>query len=303
MINRRFPPLRALQAFEVAARKLSFTRAAEELCVSPSAISHQIKELEVFLGEALFVRNGRDVKLSKLGKQYYQEIQKAFGLVESATKNVLVEQTTTIRLAVYGAIAQKWLLKRLTEFYRLHPEIDLQIILMTADPELSDQIADAFITSTPSKRGYDDIIILQEHYVAVCHPAILQGRNPAELGRDLWDLPIITNLNEPLGSDWQDWSSAIGLPLPVPLTIRFRYFSHQILVIEAALLGLGVALCNNFLVKDQLASGQLITLPYPAFNTGLHYYLCIKQSRLREDGLHKFSRWLQKTVATEVQQV
>ncbi len=300
MINRRIPPLRALQAFEAAARKLSFTRAAEELCVSPSAVSHQIKELESFLGEALFIRNGREIKLSALGKQYYQEIRKAFGLVESATKNVLVEQTTTIRLAVYGAFAHKWLLKKMDGFYKELPEIDLQIILMSSDPELSDQTADAFISAGPSKRGYESTLILQEHFIAVCNPDLLQGIGPHVLGSRLWELPVITNRDEPLGSDWQDWAYAVGIPLPSPQTIRFRYFSHQILTIEAAVLGLGVALCNHFFVQDELVAGQLTTLPYPVFNTGGGYYLCVKQSRLREDGLLKFSRWLQKIVASEV---
>jgi LysR family glycine cleavage system transcriptional activator len=295
MTNRRLPPFRALQVFDAAARKLSFTRAADELFVTPSAISHQIKELETFLGEALFIRNGRDIKLSKLGSQYNQEIQAALNLVASATRSVVGERTTTIRLAVFGAFAQKCLIKNMGDFYKSHPEIDLQVIMMSSDPELSDRTADVFITSNPSKRGYETTLILDESFVPVCHPDILQGMAPNILDPDIWRLPIITNQNDPLGSDWLDWASAAELTLPLLLTMKFRYFSHQMLAIEATLMGLGVALCNSWFIKDELESGQLISLdPSPPLSTGLNYYLCIKQSRLKEDALQKFCRWIKK---------
>jgi len=295
MTNRKLPPFRALQVFDAAARKLSFTRAADELYVTPSAVSHQIKELETFLGEALFVRNGRDIKLSKLGSQYNQEIQAALNLVASATSNVVGEKTTTIRLAVFGAFAQKYLIKKMPYFYKLYPEIDLQIIMMSSDPELSDRMADVFITSNPSKRGYEATLILDESFVPVCRPDILQGIASNILDRDLWKLPIITNQNDPLGSDWLDWASATQLTLPSISTIKFRYFSHQILAIDATIMGLGIALCNSWFIKDELESGQLIALDSsPPPNTGLNYYLCVKQSRLKEDALQKLCRWIKK---------
>jgi len=295
MTNRRLPPFRALQVFDAAARKLSFTRAADELYVTPSAVSHQIKELETFLGEALFIRNGRDIKLSQLGNQYNQEIQAAFNLVASATSNVVGEKTTTIRLAVFGAFAQKCLIKNMSEFYKLYPEIDLQIIMMSSDPELSDRTADIFITSNPSKRGYESTLILDESFVPVCHPDILEGIAPNILEPELWKLPIITNQNDPLGADWLGWASATELTLPPLSTMKFRYFSHQILAIEATIKGLGVSLCNSWFIKDELESGQLITLDSsPPLNTGLNYYLCVKQSRLKEDALQKLCRWIKK---------
>ena len=123
----KLPPLRAVHCFESVARNSSFSLAAEELNVTQSAVSHQIRLLEDYLGESLFIRQGRKLSLSDTGTRYLEDISPAISSIAMASQKVREGDKGSIRLAIYSSLAVKWLIPRLSDFKRLHPEIDLTL--------------------------------------------------------------------------------------------------------------------------------------------------------------------------------
>ena len=150
----KLPPLRAVQYFEVVARLLSFSRAAIELNVSQSAVSHQIRLLEDFLGERLLLRQGRLLSLTAQGEVYFEGISAGLGQIAQSSEQLRGGGEMRVRLAVYSSFAVKWLIPRLAGLRQLYPELDLSLEMVAEDPELSDRVADGFITVSPEGPGY-----------------------------------------------------------------------------------------------------------------------------------------------------
>jgi DNA-binding transcriptional LysR family regulator len=142
----KLPPLKALPVFEAAARLNSFSAAAEELSITQSAVSHQIKQLETYLGERLFWRSGRKVTLTDEGRQYLDAIGSALLQIERASEQLLGHEESRLRLSVFSSFAVRWLAPRLPDLQRLHPQIDLALEMSSENPVLSDRVADCFIT-------------------------------------------------------------------------------------------------------------------------------------------------------------
>ena len=132
----KLPPLRAVQYFEVVARLLSFSRAALELNVSQSAVSHQIRLLEDFLGERLLLRQGRLLSLTPQGEVYFEGISAGLGQIAQSSEQLRGGGEMRVRLAVYSSFAVKWLIPRLAGLRQLHPELDLSLEMVAEDPEL-----------------------------------------------------------------------------------------------------------------------------------------------------------------------
>lgn len=211
----KLPPLRAVQYFEVVARLLSFSRAALELNVSQSAVSHQIRLLEDFLGERLLLRQGRLLSLTPQGEIYFEGI--AAGLVQIAQSSEQLRGggEMRVRLAVYSSFAVKWLIPRLAGLRQLYPELDLSLEMVAEDPELSDRVADGFITVSPEGPGYMHDLLYRERLMPVCSRRMWQqveGEWPATL----WQLPLLSiqAIYREKGEDWRRWAEMGGLTIP-----------------------------------------------------------------------------------------
>lgn len=144
---------RAMQAFEAVTRHLSVTRAADELGVSQSAISHQLRQLSEVVGERLVERRGRGIVLTVAGDRLARRLQPAFAEIERSMSEAIGGTRDTVRLAICSSFGPGWLVPRLSRFYAAHPGLPLQLCMYARDPELTDAVADAFVTTLPREKG------------------------------------------------------------------------------------------------------------------------------------------------------
>ena len=301
----KLPPLKSLPVFEAVARLQSFSAAAEELAITQSAVSHQIKQLETYLGERLFWRSGRSVTLTDEGRQYFDAISSALLQVERASEQLLGNEQSRIRLSVFSSFAVRWLVPRLPELQRLHPQIDLALEMSSENPVLSERVADCFITIHPTVPAYSYEHLYTERLFPVCSQEYWQ-RIRRELGREEPEVrdeqplssdevarfPLLSThsiFDKPAG-DWEAWYREVGEPIPD--SARVQHFSHMLLALEAARFHQGIALTNDYMLSTRKDSADFVRLPTHSVITGDKFYFAWKTSRRREKGIQMLRRWL-----------
>ncbi|WP_370229756.1 LysR family transcriptional regulator [Marinobacter nauticus] len=302
----RLPPLKALPVFEAAARLNSFSAASEELAITQSAVSHQIKQLETYLGERLFWRSGRRVTLTDEGRQYFDAIGSALLQIERASEQLLGHEESRLRVSVLSSFAVRWLVPRLPDLQRLHPQIDLALEMSSENPVLSDRVADCFITIHRDSRAYSYDLLYEERLFPVCSQDYWQ-RMRRELGRDveperrdeqpvspgeMAGFPLLSThsiFDRPAG-DWEAWYSAVSELMPTGT--RVQHFSHMLLALEAARFHQGIALTNDYMLSTRKDSEDFVRLPTHSVVTGDKFYFAWKTSRRRERGIQTLRRWL-----------
>ncbi|ENY73178.1 LysR family transcriptional regulator [Aeromonas diversa] len=285
----KLPPLRAVHYFEAVARLQSFSRAAAELMVSQSAVSHQIRLLEDYLGEALLLRQGRRVSLTAAGESYLEGITAGLGMIAQASEQLRGGGEMRVRLALYSSFAVKWLIPRLNGLRQQHPELELDLEMVAEDPQLSDRVADCFITVSPQARGYSHDLLYRERLMPVCSRRLwqqLEGEWPASL----WQLPLLSiqAIYKEKGEDWRRWAEVGGLTIPPEA--RMHHFSHILLALEAANWDQGVALINDYMLRSD--EPNLVRLPLHPLETGDSFYFVCKRSRLHEPAISRLRQWL-----------
>lgn len=295
-MRRRLPPLRALHAFEVAARHLSFARAAEELGVTPAAISQQIKQLEDILGVGLFHRGAR-LSLTRAAALVAGEVSDAFDRLASAVGRLAPDgPARPLVVSAPPAFAARWLVPRLTRFQDAHPGVDLHLSATLRLVDLDREGVDLAIRYGSGR--YPGLLVERlrlEEVVAVAAPRLAAG-----LG-EVSDLARATLLvNEGIGWDpsfptWPAWLSEMGAP-PTE-TLRLRPFGDASLVLEAALAGLGVALVWRTLVCDELAGGRLVAL-FPGRPLASAYHLACLPERAEFPPIRAFRDWIKAELVT-----
>jgi LysR family glycine cleavage system transcriptional activator len=253
----KHPPLRSLAVFEAAARNGSFWRAADELNITKSGISHHIKALEVFLDTKLFVRLSRGVRLTVEGVTYYESIHEAYRHIDDGTQRLLgspQRETLTVQCGV--SFGYRWLTPRLPLFLSENPGIDLRILTPTAKLEDRSDAVDIEIRYGPSSEpGMHVESLFEENIVPMCSPAILKGRGLLEPG-DLSKFRLIeSDLSE---YSWSSWLSANRIGISDFSRLRF---DNIMLALQAAVSGLGIALEGEFLASEELAAGRLVIPP------------------------------------------
>jgi len=300
------PPLKALPVFEAVARLNSFSLAAQELNLSQSAVSHQIRALENHLGESLFQRQGRYLSLTAERKHYLDAISSSLSQIARASNLIRGESETKVRIAVYSSFAVCWLMPRLPDLMRRHPNLDISITMTHSSPELSDKTADCFITTDKDKRGFAFTPIYRERIFPVCSPAFYEAmKNTLNIHSDtdmanllakqperLGDFPLVTSFgiyNE-YTEDWRLWFSEKGKILPDEL--QLHKFSHLLLTYEAAKYSLGIALINDYMFNEDKTKDDLIRLPTHHIETDDEFYFAYKYSRRNEPGIAEVKRWL-----------
>ncbi|MFH4509488.1 LysR family transcriptional regulator [Vibrio alginolyticus] len=290
----KLPPLRAVHCFESVARNSSFSLAAEELNVTQSAVSHQIRLLEDYLGESLFIRQGRKLSLSDTGTRYLDDISPAISSIAMASQKVREGDKGSIRLAIYSSLAVKWLIPRLSDFKRLHPEIDLTLNMVVGDPEQTDSVGDCFITVEKPKRNYMSVKLYAETLYPVCSHKIWKELQDQPIPEALWRYPILStdSIYRERGKDWAEWCRAGGYTLPKDVDVQ--HFSHMLLAIEAARYDQGIAFANDFMLNERDKAHDLVYIPSHGLETGDSFYFIHKKSRAKQAEIIKLTNWLKQ---------
>ncbi|MDJ0951422.1 MAG: transcriptional regulator GcvA [Alphaproteobacteria bacterium] len=259
---RRIPPLNALRAFEAAARHLSFAKAAEELNVTPAAISHQVKSLEAFVGVPLFRRLTRAVMLTDAGQAALPLLYEAFDRLEQAAERMRThDEAGELKLSAAPSFTAKWLVPRLDRFAAAHPEIDVRIDATNQVIDLAREDVDIAIRYGPG--GYpkhrEDPLLEDEAVVPVCSPALCEGPDalttPEDLRRQTL-LHIHFGGQRSTWPTWEMWLRAAGIA-GIDAT-RGPVFAQESLALQAAIAGQGVALASSMFVAEDIAAGRLV---------------------------------------------
>jgi LysR family transcriptional regulator, glycine cleavage system transcriptional activator len=299
----RLPSLDTLRIFAVAARHLSFTKAANELHLTQSAISHRIRSLEDELGVVLFNRLTRRLELTLVGQALARRIDRAVGDIARAVAD-LDEASDERRLSVtvLPSVAAYWLVPRLPRFHACNPGIELQVI---ADPSLRDLRSAGIDLALRFGRGaypgYAATILMPDRVFPVCSPRLIAKHGPITSIETLLDLPLLHDSStegDGSGSDWRSWLNYLGRD--DLNSDNGQRFSEAGLLIEAAVLGLGVALGRASLVSNLVANGTLICpLPLTA-PTAFSYYLLALSEAATLPKIVRFREWLQAEAAATI---
>jgi LysR family glycine cleavage system transcriptional activator len=272
----RTPSLDALRIFAVAARHLSFTEAANALNLTQSAVSHRIRGLEDELGIALFNRLTRRLELTPQGQALARKVDHAIGEIDRSVEELFrTDDDRPLKVTVLPSVASHWLLPRLARIRNRHPEVDVEVI---TDPRLRDLRTEAIDLAIrfgrPPYPNYAVTRLMSDRVVPVCTPDLLRRHGPIDGIDGLLALPLLhdsaTN-GDGSGSDWRAWLDYFGRPDAACRT--GQHFSEASILINAAMLGLGVALARVSLVADQIASGTLVCPLKMAAPTAYSYYL------------------------------
>lgn len=298
---RPLPPLNALRAFEAAARHLSFAKAAEELHVTPAAVSQQVRALENQLGVQLFRRLPRSVVITEAGQSGLIVLREGFDkLAEAAELFRTHDATTTLVVSVVPTFAAKWLVPRLDHFQALHPDIEVRV---DASSGLVDFTQDAVDIAIRYGAGvYPGLIVHRlnqgtEVVFPVCSPQLLKGPHPLRQPQDLrWHTLIHTDWKgqEETWPNWRTWLLAAGVS-DVDGT-RGPRFNVGALAAQAAVEGQGVALCNDFLAAQDLAEGRLVKPFDLDVKAATHFahYLVYPKTAARKPKVAAFCEWVQR---------
>ena len=250
---RRLPPLGALRAFKAAAKHLSFTRAAAELCVTRAAISHQIRQLEDWLAIRLFERRGHALKLTAKGEAYLPESAGALDRIAAATLRLMEPEGRSLHITVLPSFASRWLVPRLDGFRQLHPDIDVRV---DSSADVWEFATDRFTLGVRSGlgkwAGLKADLIAHETLSPVCSPVLVDGPPAIRIPADLRHAHL---LHDTPRQGWRRWCDKAGVDgLDVDAGALFNDAS---LSLQAAVDGQGVALGRLILAADDLQKGRL----------------------------------------------
>lgn len=290
-MRRKIPSTAALAVFEAAARHQSYTKAADELAVTQSAVCRQVASLEGFLGVRLFQRSRRGVALTDAGLGYARQVRARLDEVERDALSLMARggDGGTLELGVVPTFATKWLLPRLPAFQQSHPAIQVNLTARTRPFLFDDTSFDAAIHAGVSAwPGTESLFLMEESLVAVCSPQIAGSRR--KFTRADWQRhTLLQQSTRPYA--WREWFAASGLNVEGDLAgPRLELFS---MLAEAAMHGMGVALVPAFLVQDELARGRLVVVSQQAVSSGRSYFLIYPEQKSGSAALHAFGRWLQ----------
>jgi len=286
----KLPPLPALRAFEAAARLGSFKAAAEELFVTPTAISHQIRSLESTLGVGLFERRTRSVALTEVGQALAPALTRGFLEIRSGLENAL-DQGSIINLSTTSAFATLRLVPELPRFYQREPHIRIKIDTSTQLVDLHrDRGTDLVIRySVQPQAGLADLPLMDEHFIAVAAPSLVETDIGLEgtLLETRWQQPVLGDVS------WARWFEAAGMP--VPDDSRLVLFDEELYVLQAAIAGRGIALASSVLAADFIARGLLQPMRDDVALPGAGYRALALPSTMENRNIQTFLDWLADT--------
>lgn len=284
------PSISLLEAFEASARHQSFTRAADELALTQSAVSRQVQTLEGLLGVTLFQRAGRRIVLTEVGTAYAREIATALARIRSASARAMSFRPDqgSLQLALPPTLASKWLLPRLGAFYALHPGVLIHVHSRVGEIDFERSGLDAGICAGDDRwPGLVAHHLFKEHPVVIVSPELLK-KHPLDHPSQLADHVLLETVLRPQA--WKSWFLAHGLPLrAMRLGPNFEFTAH---LIQAVLAGMGVGLVTKVLVEDELRNGTLLAPFDLAVPSRWNYWLVYPPDRESFQPLAVFREWL-----------
>jgi LysR family glycine cleavage system transcriptional activator len=289
---RKLPPLNSLRAFEAAARNRSFTAAAAELCVTVTAISHQIRQLEELLGQKLFERTPREVSLTVWGEKLYPDLRDGFDRFASAFDQIHKNDgQKSLTITTTRAFAERWLMPRLLRFTNAVPDINVHVEATEEVLDLRRSNVDVAIRygRSPSP-DMTSVPLLQDTYSPIV--AASCGGFPSVRIEDYRKFPLLAYrwFNPSLGGpDWQHWMLTAGKAPPDMLNVS--WFNDESLAIHAMERGMGPLLCSDILTEDAISERKLVRLEGPSL-PGFGYHIAYLPGRQRRRPVARFCEWL-----------
>jgi LysR family transcriptional regulator, glycine cleavage system transcriptional activator len=290
------PSLNGLRAFEAAARHLSFTRAAAELNVTQTAISHQIRRLEEQLGIRLFLRRNRALLLTHEAQSYLPAIRAAFEDLRQATERLRrPERDGQLTVSTTASLAAKWLVTRAAAFQEAHPGIEVRI---TTSSHLVDFRREEVDMAVRYGRGHWPGLradwLMAEELFPVCSPALLNGPKPLRRPDDLAHHTLLhTTVSR---EDWQLWLTAAGLPVSLASRPGLS-FDQSFMAVQAAVDGLGVAMGHTRYVEADVAAGRLVVPFDVVLPADAGFYIVAPEDTADAPKIALFRKWLIGSVA------
>jgi LysR family glycine cleavage system transcriptional activator len=288
----RLPPLNALRAFDATARHRTVAKAADELAVTASAVSHQLRTLEEALGVALFARHKARLKLTPQGEALWPAVRSAFQTIASAAARIGdATMAGELAVSVPVALTSRWLTRYIGEFLRAHPDVKLRIIASNDDKEVYSSKVDVCVRYGTGIWP-DRMVTLLSHVniFPVCSPAMING--PTGI-RDVADLQGHQLLCEDNGTEWTRWLLAAGAGAHA---CRLTEMGNAHVAIEAALHGQGIALADSLLVQGDLQEGRLVRL-FDVSIAAKHAYYIVHRHEVDEMPVAgEFIGWMQESI-------
>ena len=264
--------------------------------VTPSAVSHQIKTLEDFLGVELFVRYPRKIQLTHAGEDYYAAIQKALMAIDQSTQEIIAShQSGELHLSVAAAFLTRWLLPRLGTFHEQNPDIHLELSVVEGLINFNHQQTDMAVYF--GRGDWDDIEIhFLRHYIQVpiCSPRLLK-KSPVQQPEDLLKHTLLHVTKRE--DEWPNWFQQVNVPFKESIT--GVSFSNGSLVAAAAKNGLGIGLADIGFVSEEIQSGQLVIPVNETVQMDKSFYLVYQKNRMMTYAMKTFYHWLMDEMAKD----
>ena len=268
---RDLPTMSALKAFEAAARYLSFSRAADELCVTQGAVSKQVRQLEAYLDHSLFERLPSGIRLTSAGERYYPSVCQSLDIIQASTAQLrqTAQHTAVVSLDLSPSLSSLWLIPRLAAFSAQHPGIHLDIRAGDGYINAKTMDADIAIRCLPMGDYADSTLLLEERLLLVTS-AKQQAQSPLNSSADLGQQTLIPHLNRP-----QLWAALLSQCFAdAPQALQFGAgFEHFYMTQAAVMHGAGLGLIPDFMAAPAIARGDLVNPLQTRFTSGYGYYL------------------------------
>jgi LysR family glycine cleavage system transcriptional activator len=296
----RLPPLNALKAFEAAARHESFTRAAEELCVTQGAVSHQVKALEGELAVKLFNRERQRLIITEAGREYLGVVRDAFDRIAVGTERLLQRQNTgVLTVSTSPDFASKWLVHRLGHFVEAHPGIDLRVSGTMHHVDFAREEVDLAVRHGDGNwPGLDAVRLSPEQLFAVCSPKLVSGKRRIGKPADILKFPLIHMDSR---ADWKNWLQEAGLDDKA--ATHGPVLNRASMVIDAAINGQGFALARTTLAAWDLIKGHLARPFAQALPLAKAYWIVCPKATADLPKIVTFRDWLLAEAASDLRQL
>ncbi|MBR0797893.1 transcriptional regulator GcvA [Bradyrhizobium jicamae] len=296
----RLPSLNALKAFEAAARHESFTRAAEELCVTQGAVSQQVKALEAELAIKLFNRERQRLIITEAGRDYLTIVRDALDRIAVGTERLLQRQNAgVLTVSTSPDFAAKWLVHRLGHFAEAHVGIDLRVSATMHHVDFAREDVDMAVRHGDGNwPGLDAAQLSSERLFAVCSPKLLSGRRRLGKPADILKFPLLHLDNR---TDWTKWLRAVGIG-DADVT-HGPVLNRASMVIDAAINGQGVALARTTLAAWDLINGRLVR-PFPdSIRISKTYWIVCPKATASLPKIVTFRDWLLAEASQDLRQL
>ncbi|WP_070127323.1 LysR substrate-binding domain-containing protein [Alteromonas confluentis] len=292
---RKLPSITSLQCFDEVARHLNMTYAGDTLHLTQSAVSRQIKNLEAFVGRPLFYRQDNQLSLTPVGEQYAEEVHKILKHLDAATQKISLnnvsKKAVELKVVTEPTFAIAWLMPRLTEFYLNYPDIEITLGTDYETVTRNTRKCDfAILWGHGEWPPYASEPYRKDTYLAVSTPRYMKGRQPARTMRDVTQFNFIHQSSTPSTS--HEWLKKAGLTDQEISQMGGQSFEYFMYLLQAVKSHLGVSVFPEYLVKDSLASGELILACYETFEPEESFYLLYPEERKEDYAIRQFRKWL-----------